>query len=83
MIDYLNSGVNDFGCDLANGTRYILPSLASHKLPVTPSSTTVSRGAWAELSYVYRCGLVRLWRRIDAKITSTPSLKYVLVIATQ
>ena len=63
---------------------YILPSFARHKLPVTPSSTIASWSpAGAELSNVYRCGLVRLWRRIAVRINSAPSLNCVLVIATQ
>ena len=81
VMDYFASGVNDFGCDLANGTRYILPSFATHNLPVAVSSTVTWEGELAV--NLYRFGLVRLWRRIAAKINSAPSLNCVLVIATQ
>ncbi len=54
-----------------------LPSLTTHTFPVTPSTSTDGE------PILYRSGLVRLYRRIAAKINSAPSLNCVLVIATQ
>ena len=49
-------------------------------LPVTWSIFTLESPSPCK---EYRCGLVRLWRRIAASINSAPSLNCVLVIATQ
>jgi hypothetical protein len=51
-----------------------------HILPVTRSSITFEDDTFPR---EYRSGLVRLLRRIAAKITSAPSLNCVLVIATR
>jgi hypothetical protein len=72
-----NSGRPAIGRLLGRGPRQpVVP--VWYILPVTPSiRICVSAAA------LYRSGLVRLLRRIAAKITSTPSLNCVLVIATQ
>ena len=52
------------------------PTTPRHTFPVTPS-VTVTRPV-SDTIEVYRLGLVRLFRRITAKIAATPSLKCVL-----
>ena len=53
------------------------PSVATHTFPVTPSITVFPEPP------VYLSGLVRLWRRIAARINSAPRLKCVLDITIQ
>ena len=76
-VMYYNSGRPAIGPLLGSGPRQ--PEVPTwYVLPVTPSiRICVSAAA------LYRSGLVRLLRRIAAKITSAPSLNCVLVIATQ
>ena len=52
------------------------PSEAFHTFPVTPS-TRVNGVPGCK---VYRFGLVRLYKRIAAKMAATPSLNCVLVM---
>jgi len=54
-----------------------VPGVAVHTLPVTPSVTITLAPVCIE---VYRFGLVRLYRRIAAKMAATLSLNCVLVM---
>ena len=53
------------------------PATPRHTFPVTPSVMVTLSPACIE---VYRFGLVRLYKRIAAKMAATPSLNCVLVM---
>jgi len=60
----------------SNSIAFQDPPEAFHTFPVTPSTRVYG----VPECKVYRFGLVRLCRRIAAKIAATPSLKCVLDI---
>ena len=72
-MDYLPEGIH---------SALALPEALNFQvLPVMPSVFNGIEPLDWTTEYLF--GLVKLWRRIAAKITSTPSLNCVLVIATR